>query len=199
MKAGNLVKENDTTLVTILEMSPIYVSFGLPEQMLGEVRRFQAQQPLVIRASPDDGSTWTSGRLKFFDNTVDPATGTIKMKAEFPNNDRVLWPGQFVNVQTLLRVEHNRVIIPSRTVQTGPQGKYVWVMDNDTKVVSMRPVQVLRNVQNGKSREDAVIGDGLRAGELVISEGQMRLAPGMKVNVLPGDAGAPGASSMGQM
>lgn len=184
IKAGNLIKDNDAALVTILQISPIYVTFGLPEQLLDQVRKYNAQKPLLIQASPDNGQTSETGALRFIDNTVDTTTGTIKLKAEFANGDRQLWPGQFVNVQARLELEHNRIIVPSRTVQTGPQGRYVWVMNAADKTVAIRPVQVLRNYTPPKAVEEAVIGDGLRPGELVISEGAMRLAPGMKVRVL---------------
>jgi membrane fusion protein, multidrug efflux system len=126
----------------------------------------------------------------------------IRLKALFDNPDRVLWPGQFVNVQARLRLEHNRIVVPSRTVQTGPQGKYVWVMNETNATVAMRPVHVLRNYQGAKKGEEAVIESGLKPGEMVISEGQMRLAPGVKVRVLKsntelGDGGPanPGAGS----
>jgi multidrug efflux system membrane fusion protein len=184
VKAGNLIKDNDAALVTLLEMSPIYVSFGLPEQLLPEVRKYNEEHPLLIQANPGDGQAGVTGTLRFIDNTVDATTGTIKLKAEFANVDRVLWPGEFVNVQARLNLEHNRVVVPSRTIQTGPQGKYVWVMSAADNTVAMRPVQVLRNYTPPKATEEAVIGNGLQAGEMVISEGQMRLAPGMKVRVL---------------
>ncbi len=183
VKAGNLIKDNDAALVTILQMSPIYVSFGLPEQLLEDVRKFNQEHPLLVRATPDGENTLT-GRLKFIDNTVDASTGTIKLKAEFANSERMLWPGQFVNVETQLEVEHDRVTVPVQTIQTGPQGKYVWLMNKGTQTVEIRPVQVLRNFTPDKGRELAVIGKGLSAGDMVISEGQMRLAPGMKVEVL---------------
>jgi multidrug efflux system membrane fusion protein len=182
VKAGNLIKDNDAALVTILQMSPIYVTFGVPEQLLEEVRRFNSEHPLEVQATPDGEGTVT-GRLRFIDNTVDTTTGTIKMKAEFENQDRALWPGQFVNVQARLSLEHNRIVVPNRTIQTGPQGKYVWVMSAD-KTVSIRPVQVLRTYTPPRATEEAVIGSGLQPGETVISEGQMRLAPGAKVRVL---------------
>jgi multidrug efflux system membrane fusion protein len=189
VKAGNLVKDNDTALVTLLQMSPIYVSFGVPEQMLPEVRKYNARRPLLVQASPD-AETSVTGSLRFIDNSVDNTTGTIKLKAEFANPNHSLWPGQFVNVQAQLNVERNRVIVPSRTVQTGPQGKYVWVMNGNSATVAMRPVQVLRNYQPSPSNEQAVIGSGLAPGEMVISEGQMRLAPGMKVQLLKAESQA---------
>lgn len=184
VKAGNLIKDNDAALVTLLEMSPIYVSFGLPEQLLPEVRKYNEEHPLLIEAIPGNGQPAMTGTLRFIDNTVDSTTGTIKLKAEFANAGRELWPGEFVNVQARLDMEHNLVVVPSRTIQTGPQGKYVWVMNATDNTVAMRPVQVLRNYTPPKATEEAVIGKGLQAGEMVISEGQMRLAPGMKVRVL---------------
>lgn len=184
-KAGNLVKENDTTLVTILQLTPIYVSFGAPEQLLPDIRKYNALSPLKVNAAVGPASSKT-GTLRFIDNTVDTATGTIRLKAEFANAEHVLWPGQFVDVQAQLLLERNRVLIPSRAVQTGPQGKYVWVLDPGTSKVAMRPVKVLRNFQRPKSVESAVIGSGVEAGEVVISEGQMRLAPGAKVQVEKG-------------
>ena len=201
MKAGNLIKDNDVALVTLLQMSPIYVSFGLPEQLLPEVQKFDRERPLLVEATADGENTVT-GALRFIDNTVDNTTGTIRLKAEFQNTDHALWPGEFVNVVARIDLEHNRILIPSRTIQTGPQGKYVWVMNPGDNTVTMRPVQVLRNYTPTKSDEQAVIGTGLQPGEMVISEGQMRLMPGAKVRLLQkqtqlgatGSAGTPGQS-----
>ena len=183
VKAGNLIKDNDASLVTILQMAPIYVTFGLPEQLLPDVRKYNGQRPLQIQAATSDGGTVT-GQLKFIDNTVDMTTGAIKLKGEFANTNRELWPGQFVNVQARLNLEHGRILIPSSSVENGPQGKYVWVMNPGTQTVAMRPVNVLRNYKPPKSVEQAVVASGLQAGEMVISEGQMRLMPGAKVRVL---------------
>lgn len=183
VKAGNLVKDNDAALVTILQMTPIYVSFGLPEQLLPQLREYSSGHALQIEASPDGQKTVT-GSLRFIDSSVDTTTGTIKLKGLFDNPERVLWPGQFVNVRARLNVEHDRIVVPSRTVQTGPQGKYVWVMNPADGTVAIRPVQVLRNYQGPTGGEQAVVGDGLKPGEMVISEGQMRLAPGVKVRLL---------------
>lgn len=182
VKAGNLIKDNDAALVTLLEMSPIYVSFGVPEQMLPEVRKYNEEHPLVIQAT-GNGEPPQTGTLKFIDNSVDTTTGTIKLKAQFENNDRTLWPGEFVTVKAQLNVERNRILVPNRTVQNGPQGKYVWVMNPDT-TVAMRPVNVLRLYQSPNAGEEAVVGNGLQPGDMVISEGQMRLAPGVKVRLL---------------
>jgi multidrug efflux system membrane fusion protein len=187
VKAGNLIKDNDAALVTLLQMSPIYVSFGLPEQLLPDVRKFNAEHPLQVQASAQDSPAET-GTLRFIDNSVDATTGTIKLKAQFDNADRALWPGEFVNVQARLNLERNRILVPSRTVQTGPQGRYVWVMNPGDGTVAMRPVDVLRTYTTPQSAEQSVISSGLKAGEMVISEGQMRLMPGAKVRLLKSDS-----------
>ena len=177
VKAGNLVKENDTTLVTILQTQPIYVSFSVPQQQLPEIRRHDREHPLVVTATTGSGSP-EQGKLRFIDSAVDLTTGTIKLKAVFDNPHRQLWPGEFVNVRAQLAMQQDLVVVPTQTVQTGPDGKYVWVMAADS-TVSMRPVNVMRT-----SGDNSVIGSGLKPGEMVISEGQMRLAPGAKVHVL---------------
>lgn len=182
-KQGNLAKENDTTLVTINQTAPVYVSFSVPEDLLPEVRRYNASHPLTVSAVSSDGHSVT-GTLRFIDSAVDLTTGTIKLKAVFDNAQRVLWPGQFVNVKATLSVERGRVIIPSRTVQNGPQGRYVWVVNASDSTVQMRSVQVLRNYSPRGQAEQAVIGTGLTAGDRVISEGQMQLAPGARVRFL---------------
>ena len=183
VKAGNLIKDNDAALVTLLQIAPINISFGVPELLLPEVQKYNRSRPLLVNAS-SDGENGVTGALRFIDSSVDSTTGTIKLKAEFQNADHALWPGQFVNVEARLNLEHNRITIPSRTIQTGPQGKYVWVLNSGDNTVTMRPVQVLRNYTPAKADEEAVIGTGLQPGEMVISEGQMRLAPGAKVRLL---------------
>ncbi|HEX7363076.1 MAG TPA: efflux RND transporter periplasmic adaptor subunit [Bryobacteraceae bacterium] len=185
VRAGNLVSDNGTTLVTLLQMSPIYVSFGLPEQLLPQVQQHNARQPLLVTAA-GDGEKPATGKLVFIDNTVDTTTGTVNLKAQFKNPDQTLWPGEFVNTQLQLQVQQNQTVVPTRTVENGPQGKYVWVMDSATSKVSIRPVQVARNYTS-KGQELAVIENGVHPGEMVISEGQMRLRPGAKVKLLKPD------------
>lgn len=182
INVGNLVKDNDTALVTLLQIAPIYVSFGVPEQYLPQIRKFNSEHPLQVTASTGQASE--TGTLRFIDNTVDATTGTIKLKAEFPNQKRTLWPGEFVNVDARLQVQQNMILVPTRAVETGPNGKYVWVLDEAKNTVSMRPVTVLRNYQEPQKGEQAVIGNGLKSGEVVISEGQMGLMPGAKVRLL---------------
>jgi multidrug efflux system membrane fusion protein len=188
VKQGNLAKENDTTLVTILQTSPIYVSFSVPEDLLPEVRRHQASDRLAVTAMAADNSE-SGGVLSFIDNTVDAATGTIRLKASFENAGRALWPGQFVKVRARLGVERKRLLVPSRTVQTGPEGKYVWVVSPSDSSVSMRNIEVLRNYTPQGQAEQAVTGAGLAQGEQVVSEGQLHLAPGAHVRMLAPNAG----------
>ncbi len=187
-KEGTLAKENDTTLVTLLQTSPIYVSFSIPEDVLPEVRRYQATGALAVTAIAPD-SRESTGALSFIDNAVDTTTGTIRLKSTFENAGRVLWPGQFVNVRARLSTEHNRILIPSQAVETGPDGKYVWIVGPDSSA-SMRKVRVLRNYTPPGRTEQAVIGEGINPGEKVVLEGQLRLSPGAHVRAL---AAAPGA------
>jgi membrane fusion protein, multidrug efflux system len=183
IKQGSLAKENDLTLVTILQTSPIYVSFSVPENLLPEIRKYNAARPLEIAAATSDNKVST-GRLQFIDNAVDTTSGTIRLKASFENAERALWPGQFVNVRAKLNVEHDRILVSSQAVQTGPQGKYVWVLNPADSTVTMRDVSVLRIYQPAGEPEKAVIGSGLQPGERIVSEGQMRLAPGARVRLL---------------
>ncbi|MGA8598376.1 MAG: efflux RND transporter periplasmic adaptor subunit [Bryobacteraceae bacterium] len=188
MKAGNLIKDNDATLVNILQTRPIYVTFSIPDQQLGAVRRYDAGHPLTVEATVSGGVP-EQGKLRFIDNTVDTTTGTIKLKAVFDNAHRQLWPGQFVNVRAQLALEPNRIVVPTQTVQTGPTGKFVWVIGPGS-AVAMRPVSVLR-----AWGENSVIASGLQAGEMVITEGQMRLMPGAKVHILKPQTGAEASAS----
>jgi multidrug efflux system membrane fusion protein len=183
VKPGNLVKENDVAMVTILQLSPIEVSFGVPETLLPEVQKYNSEQPLQVEATA--GGNTSTGKLVFIDNTVDSNTGTIKLKARFQNAAHKLWPGQFVNVNAQLDVERDRIVVPSRTVETGPQGKFVWVVDSDGNSVSMRPVNVERMFKPADGGEISVISSGVKPGEMVISEGQLRLMPGAKIKILP--------------
>jgi multidrug efflux system membrane fusion protein len=189
VKAGNVVKENDTTLVSLLQVTPIYVTFTVPENLLPLVRKYNSERPLQVSTLTAGGISVT-GTLRFIDNTVDSTTGTIKLKAEFPNTERALWPGQFVNVNTQLDLERGRVLVPARSIQNGPQGQYVWVMNPADQSAAMRTVQVLRDytAPGQGSQEQAVLGNGVNAGEMVISEGQMQLAPGAHVRLLSGSA-----------
>jgi multidrug efflux system membrane fusion protein len=186
VQAGNLVKANDTTaLVNINQLEPVYVTFSVPEQLLGDIRTYSRANPLAVTAlvsqqnsaSPEHGAV---GRMTFIDNLVDNTTGTIKLKAEFPNADRSLWPGQFVNVVMTLRTLHSVTVIPSEALQSGPQGQFVFVLKPD-QTVENRLVKPGQTVEN-----QIVVESGIAPGETVITDGQMRLVPGARVRVVPG-------------
>lgn len=179
---GNLVKENDVpVLVTINQVQPIYVNFAVSEQFLGEIKRFMAERPLTVQAEiPQQEGATENGVLSFVDNTVDPGTGTIHLKGTFENGRRRLWPGQFVNVSLKLTDEPNRIVIPSQAVQTGQNGQYVYVVKGDS-TVDARAVVIARTVGN-----DAVVEKGLTPGENVVTDGQLRLLPGARVEIRSG-------------
>ncbi|HEV2688152.1 MAG TPA: efflux RND transporter periplasmic adaptor subunit [Bryobacteraceae bacterium] len=194
VKQGNVVAANVMELVTIAEVSPIYVTFSVPESQLTDIKRYMAQGKLQVVAAPQDNNTdKESGFLTFVDNNVDASTGTIKLKGTFQNADRKLWPGEFVRVTLRLTMQTNAVVVPNQAVQTGQEGPFVYVVngDNDKKKVEMRPV-----VTGTRVDQDLVIDRGLQAGETVVIEGQLRLAPGSPVQIreprraLPG--GGPG-------
>lgn len=179
---GNLVKENDVpVLVVINQIQPIYVNFAVSEQFLGLIKKFMAERPLTVQAEvPQQEGVYENGVLSFVDNAVDMATGTIHLKGTFENGQRRLWPGQFVNVSLKLTEELNRMVIPSQAVQMGQNGQYVYVVKSDS-TVEARPVVVARTVGN-----DAVVEKGLTPGENVVTDGQLRLIPGSKVEVRSG-------------
>jgi multidrug efflux system membrane fusion protein len=183
IKQGSIVKENDTTLVTILQTEPIYVAFSVPESFLPDVRKFNAAKPLAVTATIS-GDHVSTGSLTFIDSAVDTATGTIKLKASFPNADRALWPGQFVNVRARLNVERDRILLSSQAVQNGPDGRFVWVLNSNDSTVAMRPVTVLRLITPPGRSEQAVVGAGIQPGDRVVSEGQLHLFPGAHVRLL---------------
>jgi len=177
-KAGNIVAANTTDLATIYQVEPIYVTFAVPEARLSEVKRFSAAGKLTVTARAQDGSGESElGQLSFIDNTVDTSTGTIKLKGTFPNKNRKLWPGQFVNVGLRLTTRKNAVVVPNQAVQTGQDGTYVYVVGED-RAVSVRPVKTGPRID-----QDMVIDEGLEAGETVVTEGQLRLQPGSRVQI----------------
>ena len=177
--AGNLVRANDTTpLVVINQMSPIYVTFTVPEAQFSDLKRYMAAGPVNVRVSPPSEQTETSGgRITFLDNQVDPTTGTIKVKASFENADRRLWPGQFLNVTVTLKTDAHAVVVKTPAIQNGPQGTYVFVVKQD-RTVELRPVTVDR-----QAGPDTIVKAGLSAGETVVLDGQLRLVPGTKITI----------------
>jgi multidrug efflux system membrane fusion protein len=176
---GNLVRVNDgAPLVVINQINPINVTFAVPEQHLADLKRHMARGQLKVGAkfSSDEGRP-EEGILAFVDNTVDRSTGTIKLKAEFANTDRRLWPGQFVNVALTLATQGDAVVVPSEAVQVGTEGQQVFVVKED-KQVEMRAVTVARTLEG-----EAVIAKGLSPGEVVVREGQFLLGPGSRIEI----------------
>lgn len=176
---GNIVKANDTSfLVAINQVSPIYVTFSVPEKNLPEIRKFMAMQKLVVEATiPNDNRSPEQGVLSFVDNAVDSTTGTIQLKGTFQNREKRLWPGQFVNVVLTLTTQSSAVVVSTNAIQTGQQGQYVFVVKPDFTVES-RPVEVERTLDH-----EAIIGKGLTPGETVVTDGQLQLVSGTKVEV----------------
>jgi len=175
---GNVVKANETVLVTINKLSPIHATFTIPEKELPEVKRHLAEGKLAVEAEvPGSAGIREKGFVSFFDNTVDPATGTIRVKAAFENADKQLWPGQFVNLSITLAVKSKAVVVPSQAIQTGQKGQYVFVVKQDA-TAEIRPV-VAGPVTQGVT----VIEKGLQPGEQVVIDGQMRVVPGGKVEI----------------
>ncbi len=174
---GNLVKANDTPyLVQLNQISPIYVTFSVPESHLDEVRRYFASGQLKILAYPKGQQTNPAvGQLTFIDNGVDTTTGTFKLKGTFQNKDRRLWPGEFVDVALELSTQKNVIVVPTKAIQTGQQGEYVYVVRPDSTAES-RPVKTAGAYQNL-----TLVADGLKLGERVIVNGQLRVAPNAKV------------------
>ena len=174
---GNVGKANaDTPLVVIEQMDPIYVSFSVPERNLAGIRSRQAEGALAVQAVvPDSGGRAVTGRLTFLDSTVDSRTGTVLLKATFPNPERILWPGQYVNVELTLATKTGAVVVPTEAIQTGQEGPYVFVVRPDSTVES-RPV-----VPGETLEHETVIEKGVSAGEKVVTDGHLRLVPGAKV------------------
>jgi multidrug efflux system membrane fusion protein len=178
-QVGNVVKGNDDNpLVVINQVRPIYVSFAVPEQHLADVKRYLAQGGLEVEAAMEGGKRRVVGALSFINNTVDPTTGTIQLKATFPNADNVLWPGQFVDVALTLTSER-ATVVPAQAVQSGQQGSFVFVVKPDNTVES-RPVKVGRRLGG-----EVVVDQGLIGGERVVTDGQLRLVPGARVEIKP--------------
>jgi multidrug efflux system membrane fusion protein len=179
---GNAVKARDQAgaMVVINQIHPIYVGFAVPEQYLPDITKYRAAGTLKVEAVPPGQEQGPArGELTFINNTVDPSTGTIQIKATFANADNRLWPGQFLNVVLTLTTEPNAVVVPSQAIQTGQQGSYVFVIKPDL-TVETRPVVPGLPVGN-----ETVVQKGLAPGERVVTEGQIRLVPGVKVDVKP--------------
>jgi multidrug efflux system membrane fusion protein len=177
---GAAVKANDQpVLVVINQVSPIYVQFSVPQQYLGSIRTLMARDRPRVQATPGDVGPET-GELTFINNTVDPTTGTMQLMAVFPNKDQRLWPGQFANVRLRLSEQQNVLVVPSQAVQVGQQGNYVFVVKKDM-TADVRQVKV-GETDGGQ----AEILSGLLTGDMVVTDGQVRLVPGSKVTLSKG-------------
>jgi multidrug efflux system membrane fusion protein len=183
MKPGNLATANTTELTTIAQVEPVYVTFAVPATRLAAIRNHDTRDPLTVSALPqDENSTPASGALAFVDNTVDTTTDTIKLKARFDNTDHRLWPGEFARVTLRLSTLSNALVVSSEAVQTGQEGPFVFVVKSDS-TVEQRAVTITQRVN-----DDVVIGQGLKPGETVVTEGQLRLEPGSRIQQ-PGAGG----------
>lgn len=179
---GNMIRANDDkAMVVINQIQPVYVTFSLPEQTLGEIKKYSAGGPLKIKAllskeeeKPEEGS------LSFIDNTVDKTTGTIRLRGTFPNGGKRLWPGGFVNLILGLTSQTDALIIPTQAIQTGLDGQYVYVVKPDLKAEN-RPVKTGRSLDG-----QTVVEKGLKGGEMIVIDGQFQLVPGAKVQIKKG-------------
>ena len=177
IKQGNVVKANDADLVTINQLQPIYVTFTVPEARLADIKRYMTQGAVKVLAVPPDSSEMETGDLTFIDNTVDATTGAIKLKGTFGNANRKLWPGLFVRATVRLGSHRDALLVPMEAVQSGQEGQFVFVVKHDL-TVDARPV-----VAGSRIEKEQVIESGLQFGETVVTEGQVRLAPGVRVRV----------------
>jgi multidrug efflux system membrane fusion protein len=196
--AGNLVRANDTTpMVTLTTSAPIYVTFSVPEQDLMRIRQYASSTSFTTEVViPGDEANHAFGKLSLVDNTVDATTGTVRLKATFQNDDRRLYPGQFVNVVLTLGIQSAAVVVPSQAVQIGQDKSFVYVVKADSTAE-------MRVIKPGATADTmTVIDDGLKPGEQVVTDGQLRLVPGAKIQpkgqgAAPGGQGKPGAGGQG--
>lgn len=189
---GNVVETNDTVLAVINQIHPIYVSFSLPEQDLSGIRARAAAETLAVDAfvGPQPSAPIV-GTLSFINNTVDTTTGTVLLKGLFTNDNEQLWPGQFVDVALTLSITHDAVLVPAEAVQTGQQGQYVFVVGPNA-AAELRPVALGRTAGH-----DVIITSGIQGGERVVTDGQIRLAPGSKVEIKDGSGSAAATPAAG--
>lgn len=181
VKAGNVVKAPDDVLVNIAQIHPIYAAFSVPERNLPAIQRRMREATLSVTAIIAGEEKNPRGDLTFVDNAVDMTTGTILLKATFANEDNLLWPGQFIQTTLALSNLVQVTVVPSQAVQAGQGGEYVFIARSD-ETVEMRPVTT-SIIQEGIT----VIASGLRSGESVVTDGQLRLTPGAKISVKPAD------------
>ena len=183
---GNMVKANDVpVLVNINQVEPIYVTFMVPQQYLADVKQYSRNGSLPVQVViPSDSRGAITGKLSFIDNMVDAGTGTIKLKGVFANHDRRLWPGQFVDAYLTLKTQSNALVIPSQAIQNGQQGTFVYVIKDDN-TVEARSITTSETQQAGQ----VIVQKGLAVGERIVTDGQLRLVPGAKVQIKQAAAG----------
>jgi multidrug efflux system membrane fusion protein len=195
IKPGNLVPTagGGVPLVTINSTDPILVAFSIPERQLEEIRRHQGEKDMRIEILPDrSGPAAAEGKLVFIDNTVTPQTGTVLLKTRVSNKDEILWPGQFINVRIVLRIEPEAVVVPESAVQPGQEGSFVYMVDPDSKVL-VQPVKIARQIGN-----EVVIASGVKAGDQVITEIPQALQAGGAVRVTGAEAARDKAKGEGK-
>lgn len=176
VQQGNIVTANDTELIVLNQITPVYVNFSVPERQLEGIRSAISSGKVPVAASSPNG-TPVNGELTFLNNQVDPGTGSILLKAIFPNTDKALWPGQFVNLSITLSTIKSAVVVPVQAVQNGQQGEYVFIVKDDM-TVSMSPVKTGQALDGS-----VVVSAGVREGETVVTDGHLRLKPGSKVEI----------------
>src|SRR4051812_12761693 len=193
VKVGSLVTANNTELITVARVAPVYVTFSVPATHLPTIKRHITSDPLPVIAVPQDAdATPATGKLTFVDNAVDMTTDTIKLKATFDNADRRLWPGQFARVTLRLATLPHALVVPSQAVQTGQDGQYVFVVKPDSTVEQ-------RTITPGQRvADDIVVEKGLEPGETVVTEGQLRLEPGSHVTTDLSPRGGAAGSGRGR-
>ena len=182
-------------IVVVTQVMPISVVFTLPEQSLSDIRAAGGQGLEVLAYDRDNAKKLAKGELTVIDNQIDQTTGTIRMKATFANDDKALWPGQFVNMRLLVRTEKNGLVIPASAVQRGPNGDFVYVENKDAsgaRIADKRDISVARS-ENGT----ALIAKGLNDGDRIVVEGQYRLQPGAKIRLAEDPAPEPKAAARG--
>jgi multidrug efflux system membrane fusion protein len=181
---GNIVHASDATgLVVITQIQPISLVFSLSQDLLPEIQRGMAAGPLKVLAfARDDQTQLAAGTLELVDNQIDPTTGMVRLKATFPNADRALWPGQFVNARLYVTIHKDGLTVPAPVVQRGPKGTFAYVIRPD-RTVEARPIKVIQ-IQDGV----ALVGQGLSAGEQTVADGQYKLKPGSHVKIVPPSA-----------
>jgi membrane fusion protein, multidrug efflux system len=177
-------------LATVNQIMPIYVSLSLPQINLPELRAAMQRGPVTVQVVPQgDKGAPVEGKVAFFDNTIDTTSGTISVRASFDNEQQRLWPGQFVNASVLVRTDADALVVPPASVQVGQKGNFVFVIKDDN-TAETRPVTVDRTVAG-----QTVISNGLKAGEKVVIDGQLRLNDGTRVQIVSGDTPKPGSAS----